>query len=233
MSQLSFWTYDSYLCVHSAHTSGCRSSLNRGPWTTACLMTKTTELLKIRQTWIPQHNLCSRLHVSTSSPPARALTAKLGSHYHWQYCCCTPSLWPLVFIFEILEKKIKTSQALWNIFGLSFSSLFRLRMCGKKKCNAVFLLVWLGCWLLGVAGGHWWCRLVRAGSSALAVCDGQHRENMHRMALARRQLAKLWFAFLRAGSEVASAHAPPSSGSSTVHGGLPWAPLCCCAVSMY
>lgn len=83
MSQLSFWTYDSYLCVHSAHTSGCHSSLNHMvPEHTAYLMTKTTELLKIRQTWIPQHNLRSRLHVSTSSPPARALAAKLGSHYH-------------------------------------------------------------------------------------------------------------------------------------------------------
>lgn len=34
MYQLSFWTYDSYLCVHSAHTCGCHSSLNLyGPWT--------------------------------------------------------------------------------------------------------------------------------------------------------------------------------------------------------
>lgn len=52
------------------------------PEHTVCLVTETTELLRIMQAWIPQHNLSSRLHASPSSLPARALTDQLGSHYH-------------------------------------------------------------------------------------------------------------------------------------------------------
>lgn len=86
MYQVSFWTYNSYLCVHSVivhiHVDVIVVSIDMVPEHTVCLVTKTTELLQISQMWIPQHNLSSRLHASTSALPARALPAKLGSRYH-------------------------------------------------------------------------------------------------------------------------------------------------------
>lgn len=152
-------TVISVFTVH-IHVDVIVVSIHMVPEHTACLLTETTELLRIRQTWIPQHNLSFRPHASTSSLLARALTAQLRSHYHWQHCGCTPSPLPLVFIFEILEKK--KHQVLWNIFGLSFNLRFRLRMCGK---NIVQRCVSPGmAWLLTVGCG-WWALVAQACES--------------------------------------------------------------------